>query len=359
MKERIVVIGAGVIGLTTALTLSRRGYLVSLVAKELPGDEARFYTSPYAGAFFYHLDSLASKGWLAQLQDIASYYEFLRVAQEPGSGVAERVAEVYVPRMSMTETGYDGPWFKDVVRNYEVIDPKEYPAGAAGDDIVFAFRYTGFTINPVQYLHYLLYRCAQSGVNYVRRTVGSMEEAKTLFLDGDDFVEADLVVNCAGIHGFDLNSADKENRLPVKGQTLLVENVARKLIIVEAMDAAHASESLYVVPRAGYGTLLTGTYLYHDDSPDVDAGLTERIRKRALRYAPELVEPGFMKNPEQLVEVRQFVGIRPGRQGGVNVSRDGWRIHNYGSAHSGYQNSYGLANRVVRLVQERALKSRL
>ncbi|KAH3661636.1 hypothetical protein OGAPHI_006486 [Ogataea philodendri] len=313
---------------------------------------ADFYTSPYAGAFFYHLDSLASDEWASQLQDLASYYELLKVAETSASaGVAERIAEVYVPRISMTEQNYDGPWFKDVVKNYQVIPPEEYPAGAVQDDIVFAFRYTSFVINPVQYLHYLLFQCADNGVEYIRRSVSSLDEARTLFLRDGEFCDADLVVNCTGIGAFDLNVADRKNRLPIKGQTLLVENVAEKLIIVEAMDSQHPTESLYVIPRAGYGTLLTGTYLYGDDSTNFDPALTERIKARALRYAPELVSTSYMKNRPELVEVRQFVGIRPGREGGVNVSRDGWTIHNYGSAHSGYQNSYGLANAVIRLVE--------
>lgn len=49
-QTRIVVIGAGVIGLTTALTLKKRGWKnVKIIAKYTPGDMAIEYTSPYAG----------------------------------------------------------------------------------------------------------------------------------------------------------------------------------------------------------------------------------------------------------------------------------------------------------------------
>lgn len=49
-KTNIVVIGAGVTGLTTALLLKQKGYKhVIIVAKYIPGDMNIEYTSPYAG----------------------------------------------------------------------------------------------------------------------------------------------------------------------------------------------------------------------------------------------------------------------------------------------------------------------
>lgn len=48
--DSIVVIGAGVTGLTTALMLKQMGYpKVVVVAKHIPGDMCIEYTSPYAG----------------------------------------------------------------------------------------------------------------------------------------------------------------------------------------------------------------------------------------------------------------------------------------------------------------------
>ncbi|VEU19671.1 DEKNAAC100466 [Brettanomyces naardenensis] len=375
---RIVTVGAGVIGLTTSLVLARKGHKVTIIAQHLPGDLSDFYASPYAGAFFVHLLPISNGEWIHELQDIASYYEILEIAEkDAASGVVERETEVYIPRMSLpVEEGYDGPWFKDLVRDYSVIPPAEYPEGSTKDDIAYAFKYTGFLINPVQYLHYLLGECLRSGVQVQRKTVETLTEAKTLFIEptgsskrgptfganpvlsknGAVFGTADIVINCAGIAGSDLNTKDLGNKLPIKGQTLLVENNAEKIIVVEPMDQAHPTESLYILPRKGYGTLLTGTYLYGDNSLNFDPALTERIKARALRYAPELVNPSFMKNPPKLVEVKQFIGIRPGRKGGFNVSRDRIQgvdiIQNYGSGANGYQNSFGLAHKVSLLVDD-------
>jgi D-amino-acid oxidase len=49
MSTSVVVIGAGVIGLTTALLLQKKGYQVTIVAKYVPGDMNIEYTSPYSG----------------------------------------------------------------------------------------------------------------------------------------------------------------------------------------------------------------------------------------------------------------------------------------------------------------------
>ncbi|ODV86583.1 hypothetical protein CANARDRAFT_6169 [[Candida] arabinofermentans NRRL YB-2248] len=381
---KIVVIGAGVVGLTSALQLARKGHKVTIIAKELPGDFSDFYTSPYAGAFFIHIASLKNPEFLDELQDISSYYEFLEIAEkDPTSGVTQRETNVYIPRMSMHEENYEGPWFKDLVRDYAIIPVEEYPDGAAQDDIVFAFKYTGFIINPVQYLHYLLSQCIKHGVNYMRRTLTDISSAKEFFIEPTkltsygpafganiespknnvNFSSADLVVNCTGLMGPELNSKDADNNLPIKGQTLLVENSAEKIIVVEPMDKDFPTESLYILPRKGYGTLLTGTYLYNDKSLNFDPLLTERIKERSLRYAPELTNSLFMRNCTDLTEVKQFIGIRPGRKGGVNLTRDIENgvdiVHNYGSGHSGYQNSYGLAHKVLQLVDEIVTEKKL
>lgn len=51
MSQDIVVVGAGVSGLTTALLLSKDNK-VTVVAKHMPGDYDIEYTSPWAGANF-------------------------------------------------------------------------------------------------------------------------------------------------------------------------------------------------------------------------------------------------------------------------------------------------------------------
>jgi hypothetical protein len=54
--ERLTLIPrAGVIGLTTALLLSRKGFSVTVAAKHMPGDYDIEYASPWAGANYAYL----------------------------------------------------------------------------------------------------------------------------------------------------------------------------------------------------------------------------------------------------------------------------------------------------------------
>lgn len=43
----VVVAGAGIIGLISALCLSRAGYNVAVIAKNLPGDKTTEWASPW------------------------------------------------------------------------------------------------------------------------------------------------------------------------------------------------------------------------------------------------------------------------------------------------------------------------
>lgn len=54
-NQHVVVIGAGVIGLTNAVFLAQAGYLVTIIAAHVPGDESIEYTSPWQ-VFLYFCD---------------------------------------------------------------------------------------------------------------------------------------------------------------------------------------------------------------------------------------------------------------------------------------------------------------
>lgn len=49
MTKHVVVVGAGVAGLSTALALLDKGFKVTILAQWQPGDMHIEYTSPWAG----------------------------------------------------------------------------------------------------------------------------------------------------------------------------------------------------------------------------------------------------------------------------------------------------------------------
>ncbi|KAB8072453.1 hypothetical protein BDV29DRAFT_177387 [Aspergillus leporis] len=50
MNMEIGIIGPGVISFTSASVLAEAGYSVTVLARELPGDDSKKWTSPWAGA---------------------------------------------------------------------------------------------------------------------------------------------------------------------------------------------------------------------------------------------------------------------------------------------------------------------
>lgn len=46
-RSHVGIVGSGIIGLTTALILSQAGYRVTIVARELPGDDSTKWASPW------------------------------------------------------------------------------------------------------------------------------------------------------------------------------------------------------------------------------------------------------------------------------------------------------------------------
>lgn len=88
--------------------------------------------------------------------------------------------------------------------------------------------------------------------------------------------------------------------------------------------------------------------------------LAKRIMERSVRICPSLVEPGA--GVEGLRVVRHQVGLRPVRKGGVRIEAETLSsttkaaplrvVHCYGAGGFGFQSSYGMANKAVRLVRE-------
>jgi hypothetical protein len=95
-----------------------------------------------------------------------------------------------------------------------------------------------------------------------------------------------------------------------------------------------------------------------DTTPDME--LAKRIMERSIMVCPDLVPPGA--GTEALRVIRHQVGLRPFRLGGPRIEADNIDdesglpdlrvVHCYGAGGFGYQASYGMANKVVRLVGE-------
>ncbi|RAL14056.1 FAD-dependent oxidoreductase [Aspergillus homomorphus CBS 101889] len=349
--NNIVVLGAGVSGLTTAYLLSKDpSNSITVLAKHMPGDYDIEYASPWAGANYLPVGKRGSdhekwerNTWPA-LKDLTEKHPEAGIhfqetivynrAKDQGSATGEWFSEL-VQR---------NPWYKDVVPDFQDI-----PASQLAEGIDNASKFTSVCINTAIYLPWLVGQCRRNGVTFRRAVLKHIADAATATANGQT---ADVVVNCTGLASRTLGGVRDAKLYPARGQIVVVRNDPGKMVSISGSDDGD-DEVVYVMTRAaGGGTILGGTYQKHQWDPLPDPNLAVRIMKRAVVLCPELVSEG--QGVEGLDVIRHGVGLRPLREGGPRVEADHVEslavVHNYGHGGFGYQASFGCADDAVRLV---------
>ncbi|KAJ5454489.1 D-amino-acid oxidase, partial [Penicillium daleae] len=310
--KNIVIIGAGVAGLTTALLLSRKsGYKIVVAAKHMPGDYDIEYASPWAGANYMPVsvggteaakwdeDTWGPLAELAQNYPEAGVHfqdcEIHSRAKDVGSATASWFSELLSPT----------PWFSKTVPNFRSL-PKE----ALGPGIDSATVFTSVCINTAIYLPWLVSQCLGNGVVFKRATFKHIRDASAS--DVHPSGQVDLVVNCTGLMASKLGGVEDRSVVPARGQIVVVRNEAGKMLDVSGTDDGE-DEACYVMTRAaGGGTILGGSYQKGNWESQPDPSLAIRIMKRAVAMCPALTDG---KGIEHLDVIRHGVGLRPVREG--------------------------------------------
>lgn len=143
-------LGAGVIGLTTALELKTREphAIVIVTAKFLPGDSDPEYASAWAGANWF---SAAHDGGREEDWDGVTYHKFKQLATErPDAGVfAMNIRCVYDSPIETTNIlSKNGQlWYEKLVGGVKQIPTESLPTGA-----VFGYEIPTFVVDVQRYL---------------------------------------------------------------------------------------------------------------------------------------------------------------------------------------------------------------
>jgi D-amino-acid oxidase len=299
----VLVVGAGVVGLTAAIRLREAGVGADVVAREPPAET----TSAIAAALWYPYRAFPRErveGWSAR------GFEVLRaLADEPATGVRMR------PGLERVAADAPDPWWRAAV-----------PGFARTPD---GFRFAAPVADMSVHLPWLVRRLEALGGTVERGALASLEAA---------LARARVVVNCAGLGAREL--AGDDELLAVRGQILRVEAPA-----VEEwfLDQADPADLVYVVPRER-DVVLGGTAQEGAEELRPDPATAAAIRARceaavpALRGAPVVAEA---------------VGLRPARPA-VRLEADardgGTVVHCYGHGGAGVTLAWGCAEEVVRLV---------
>ncbi len=302
--RRVIVVGAGVIGLSCAVRLLEAGHRVDVVGRDLPLET----TSAVAAAVWspYAKPQEHVVRWSR-----AAYDVFAELCEHESVGVVMRTG---------TELFREGPadlWWRDALPpgagpDRETSLPPGYASGLT--------MRTPVVEMPI-YLRWLSARVEALGGTITRMNLSALPA-------GDA-----LVVNASGI-GARLLGGDATVS-PVRGQVVLVEQVGvdRWWINSEAPT--------YIVPRSR-DIVLGGTAIEGEWSRTPEPEVAESILARAAVIEPRLAGARIL---------RHKVGLRPWRPV-VRLEREGDVIHCYGHGGCGVTISWGCADDVVDLARD-------
>lgn len=315
----VVVVGAGVIGLTTAVRLLEAGAKVLVRTAGAPLGT----TSAIAGAMIGPVFGDPADpvlGWLR-----ASDAVFRRLANEPASGVSIRSGRL----LSAPALGDELPPWAPTVPGFRPLSghldrSDETPPGFSTG----MWAELPFADMPV-YLAWLTDRVGRLGGRVELSPVRSLEDA------GRD---ADVVVNCAGLAAGEL--AGDPSMTPIRGQHVIVDAPWLTDFVYEAGGGA---AWVGVMPH-GRRVVLGGVAQPGNTDLVPDPAVTRGILERCIAAVPGLADA-----PVIGVEV----GIRPGRPS-VRLDREDGRsrpcvVHNYGHAGNGVMLSWGCADAATAL----------
>ncbi|MEO7999293.1 MAG: FAD-dependent oxidoreductase, partial [Gemmatimonadaceae bacterium] len=300
----VLVIGAGVSGLSCALRLLQAGHSVDIWTRDLPQDT----TSSVAAALWYPY--LAEPMRRVLPWSAVTFKELVRLSENVQTGVIMRDGCEIFRRPQAEEA-----WWRSAVPSYRRAMTEELPEGFA--DGYFA---SVPIIDMSIYLGWLEGEVRAQGAMFTQRSVTDVRDAQPV---------ADIVVNCTGVgarevsHDFEVYG--------VRGQVQVVKapGITRYFLDDEGPT--------YIIPRVN-DVVLGGTAQEHEYDTAVNTADAVLLRARCDALMPELANAPLL---------RSKVGIRPCR---VTVRLeeeeiDGLRvIHNYGHGGAGVTLSWGCAD---------------
>ena len=342
---RILVIGAGVMGLSSAHELLRAGHAVTVLGRDLPphttSNAAAAVWLPYAvrGAGAGDVESWGRE----------SLGRFDALAQMHETGVVQR--EV----LDLHRHAREAPEWIATVPGFRLVSGAELPS-----DFAMGFAFPAPVIDTSIYLDWLLREVERLG------GTGTVRQGDVASLDALP-AEYEMVVNCTGLGARNLAPDDAQTTrdgLGVhagRGQVVRVRVSSGAFARALADDDGDPQRPTYIVPRIH--DVVLGGFNQSSEDLEADPAQTEDVVRRCAALA-ELFDPAFAASLRALLDPASSsaepariasvgVGLRPLRETvRLELVRIAGRpvIHNYGHGGAGVTLSWGCAEQVARLV---------
>lgn len=322
MDSDVIVLGGGVIGLTSAIRLAEAGARVRVWSRDPVGRT----TSAVAGGLWepYRIeprDRVAA--WARE-----SFGVLAGLAADPENTGVRMVAGVQALEGAAADGRLELPYWARDVPGVRQAGADELPPGCTA-----GFRATVPLVDMPAHLDHLVRRLAAAGGRLEQRTAASIGEAAR---------HARCVVNCTGLAARDL-VPDPRVR-PVRGQIVIVENPGlREWFVAVSSEGAEGAEATYLFPQP-YGLLLGGTA--DDDAWDTtpDPAVAAVVVARCARVEPRVATARVLAHRSGLRPCRDAVRLEVEHLPGGRIC-----IHNYGHGGAGVTVSWGCAAEVAAL----------
>lgn len=352
-SQEVLIVGAGVIGLTTAIRLREAGFQVSILAEESPSTILSRKTTPWYDTPPATYTSSGSGGlWMPFLLEGDDVKEWATEThnvyqRHANDDIGVRILEGFIVH---ARTVPELPWYAKLV-SMEVITPKD--DSRVPPDYRAALRFTTPVVQMELYLPYLEQTVSELGIPLILTREHTMRGKPTAWdlrqvLDyaTQQYGETPTIVNCCGLGARYLSD---DTLIPVRGVTRRVKRPPHvKHFISEAMDDGFMSKEglvAYAIPRGDEMTL-GGTVYRNDWSEVAEENVVNGVHRRASRLV-DVVDAE---------ETGRWSGLRPVREDGnarveVEETNGVTMIANYGHGGSGVTTCWGCASHVVRLLQ--------
>jgi D-amino-acid oxidase len=308
-----VVVGAGVVGLTTAISLAEAGLATRVVAAEPPSRT----TSAAAGAVWGPV--LCGPADRCREWSRAGLSVLSALVDDPAAGVRQVTG-----REVSSDAAAVPPQWLDLLADRRLLPADELPSGFAA-----GWRYTAPVVTMPVHLDYLVRRFESLGGSIAIQPVTSLPT-----------VDAPVVVNCTGVGARSL--VPDPAVVPVRGQVVVVRNPGVEEFYIN--HDLHGYDYVYAFPHGDLlllgGTAEEGAWDWAP-RPEVSA----RILRDAAAVFPSL---------DGAEVVAERVGLRPYRPA-VRLEAESlpdgrvlW--HNYGHGGGGVTLSWGCAREITAAV---------
>ncbi|XP_054710005.1 D-aspartate oxidase-like [Uloborus diversus] len=325
MNKNFAVIGAGVVGLSTALSIQKEfpSSSITVFADKFNNDTL----SSGAGGIFrpelnIEFDSERLRKWCEDSYN--HFVELLKSTESSESGML--LLSGY--QLSTSSRQIENPFLQSLLPSYRKVTEKEL------ETFPPKFKHGVFFTTPVVdcrfYLPWMKSKLESSGGKIVKKHISSLAEIPDQY---------DVIINCAGLGAKGLTHDDM--LVPIRGQTIKVK--------APWIKHFYYGDEVYVIPGVEYVTL-GGIKDFGSWNMNVNTYQKQFIWDKCTELIPSL------KKAEVLWD---WVGLRPFRS---QVRVDGCFVksnrkyklvvNNYGHGGHGVALSWGTAQEATRIVKK-------